>query len=270
MSTESMSENDRYFYNFLNRSIPFLSEQGIEKLRNSKVAIAGLGGVGGAAAVTLARLGVGGLKLADPGKFDLPDMNRQWAAFKSTLGKNKTAVYEKVLKDINPAINIKKFNKGIPFNNLVMFLDNVSIVIDALDFFVNYELRKELYRRARKKGIFVFTSSIVGFGATLMGFSPFGMKHEDFMKSWNRNMPFIIAKYSVPWCIDLIKDKMKMQEIPSLSLSCNLAGSLLATESLMILLQDILPIKREPIIAPKFAIVDLFRQKYNILDVTKF
>ncbi|MFW9971580.1 MAG: ThiF family adenylyltransferase [Candidatus Odinarchaeota archaeon] len=269
MSTKSMNENDRYFYNSLSRSIPFLTKQGIKKLRNSKVAVVGLGGVGGVAAVTLARLGVGGLKLADPGKFDLPDMNRQWAAFKSTLGKNKTVVYEKVLKDINPTINIKKFCKGVPFDSLSSFLDNVDIVIDSLDYFVNYESRKKLYREAIKKEIFVLTAPILGFGCTFMGFSPFGMKHEDFMKSWNKNMPFHIKKYFVPWCIDLIKDKIKMQEIPSLSLSCNLAGSLLAVESLIILLQDILPVKREPIVAPKFVIVDLFRQKYNILDVTK-
>ncbi|HUW23548.1 MAG TPA: ThiF family adenylyltransferase [bacterium] len=263
-----MVKGDKY-YSFLARSIPFLTEEGVKKLRNSTIAIAGCGGVGGASAVTLARLGVGRFRLADPGRFDEPDVNRQWAAFKSTLGKNKAEVYEKVLKDINPTINIKKFCKGVPFDSLSSFLDNVDIVIDSLDYFVNYESRKELYREARKKGIFMLTSSIVGFGATLMGFSPFGMKHEDFTKSWNKNMPFHIKKYSVPWCIDLIKDKMKTHEIPSLSLSCNLAGSLLAAESLIILLQDILPIKREPIIAPKFVIVDLFRQKYNILDATK-
>lgn len=264
-----MVKGDKYYYSFLARSIPFLTEEGVKKLRNSTIAIAGLGGVGGATVVTLARLGVGNFILADSGRFDKPDMNRQWAAFKSTLGKNKIVVYEKVLKDINPTINIKKFNKGIPFDNLSIFLDDVDIVIDVLDFFINYELRKEFYRQARKKGIFMLTSSIVGFGATLMGFSPFGMKHEDFMKSWNKNMPFHFKEYFVPECIDVIKDRMRTYEIPSLSLSCALAGSLLATESLIILLQDVLPIKRKPIIAPKFAIVDLFKQKYNILDVTK-
>jgi len=265
-----MDKRDKYYYGFLKRSVLILTEDGIRKLRSSTIAIAGLGGVGGAAAVTLARLGVGGFKLADPGKFDLPDINRQWAAFKSNLGKNKTVVYEKVLKDINPAINIKKFCKGVPFDSLSSFLDNnVDIVIDSLDYFVNYESRKELYREARKKGIFMLTSSIVGFGATLMGFSPSGMRHEDFMEFWNRHMPSHFKEYFVPECIDVIKDRMRIHEIPSLSLSCTLAGSLIATESLIILLQDILPVKRKPIIAPKFAIVDLFRQKYNILDATK-
>jgi hypothetical protein len=141
--------------------------------------------------------------------------------------------------------------------------------MDALDYFVNYESRKESYRQARKKGIFMLTSPIVGFGTGFMGFSPSGMRHEDFMELWNRHMPFHIKEYLVPEYVDLTKDRMKVHEIPSLSLNCVLAGRLLATESLIILLQDVLPIKREPIIAPKFVIVDLFRQKYNILDVTK-
>jgi molybdopterin/thiamine biosynthesis adenylyltransferase len=264
-----MDKRDKYYYGFLKRSVPILTEDGIRKLRNSTIAIAGLGGVGGAIVVTLARLGVGNFVLADPGRFDKPDINRQWAAFKSTLGKNKTVVYEKVLKDINPVIDIEKFSKGVPFDSLSSFLDNVDIVIDSLDYFVNYELRKEFYRQARKKGIFVLTSSIVGFGATFIGFSPSGMRHEDFMEFWNRHMPSHFKEYFVPECIDVIKDGMGTHEIPSLSLSCALAGSLLATESLIILLQDVLPAKREPIIAPKFAIVDLFRQEYNILDVTK-
>lgn len=265
-----MDKTNKYYDDgFLVRSIPFLTEEGIKKLRNSTIAIAGLGGVGGATVVTLARLGVGNFVLADPRRFDEPDINRQWAAFKSTLGKNKTVIYEKVLKDINPAIKVKKLIKGISCNNLSAFLEKADIVIDVLDLFFDYESRRKLYRQAKEKKIFILTSSVVGFGATLMGFSPSGMKHEDFMKSWNKNIPVHIKKYFLPRIIDLVEIGMQTHKVPSLSLSCSLAGSLLATESLVVLLQGILPNKRQPIIAPKFEIVDLFTQKYEILDVTK-
>src|SRR5688572_6245448 len=86
---------------FLNRSFPILTEQGIRSLASRKVVVAGCGGVGGSLAVTLARMGVGKFHLSDPANFDQPDMNRQWGALNSTLGRPKVEVYREMIKDIN-------------------------------------------------------------------------------------------------------------------------------------------------------------------------
>src|SRR5690242_674849 len=94
--------DDEYLRGFLHRTTMLLGERGVARLRDRTVAIAGCGGVGGATAITLARLGVGGFVLADPGIFDPPDLNRQWAGRRSTLGRNKTEVHAELLREINP------------------------------------------------------------------------------------------------------------------------------------------------------------------------
>ena len=71
-------------------------------LRRKRIAIAGLGGVGGAHLLTLARLGVGGFHIADFDTFDLPNINRQSGALMSTLGKNKTEVLAAMAKRRQP------------------------------------------------------------------------------------------------------------------------------------------------------------------------
>ena len=85
---------DAYFDEFLNRTSRLIEPRLLKRLRQSRLLIAGCGGVGGAVALTLARLGVGQLVLADPGVFDAPDVNRQWAADSDTLGRNKAEVVE--------------------------------------------------------------------------------------------------------------------------------------------------------------------------------
>src|SRR5207248_4307002 len=59
------------------------------KLRNSRVAIVGLGGVGGIHLATLARLGIGAFHIADPDTFELANFNRQYGANTQTLGRSK-------------------------------------------------------------------------------------------------------------------------------------------------------------------------------------
>src|SRR3954462_14568363 len=63
-----------------------------ERLRRSRVAIAGLGGVGGIHLVTLARLGIGGFHIADPDRFELANFNRQYGANVQSLGRGKAEV----------------------------------------------------------------------------------------------------------------------------------------------------------------------------------
>ena len=74
------------------RNLGWVSAQEQARLRASRVAIAGLGGVGGAHLLTLARLGVGAFHLADPDRFEMANLNRQAGASLSTLGRPKVEV----------------------------------------------------------------------------------------------------------------------------------------------------------------------------------
>lgn len=71
------------------RTIPLLTEKGLEILENSKISIAGLGGNGGTAFIELVRYGIKKFKLADDGIYDITDLNRQFGARRSTLGRKK-------------------------------------------------------------------------------------------------------------------------------------------------------------------------------------
>src|SRR5471032_303852 len=113
----------------LNRSVPLLTDIGIEKLAACSVVIAGCGGVGGAMALTLCRMGVETFKLADPGVFDPPDMNRQWAATGRTMGRNKALVYRELILDLNPRAKVEIFVEGITDSNQGEFLSGADIMV---------------------------------------------------------------------------------------------------------------------------------------------
>lgn len=265
-------DKEKYFYDFLNRCIPLLSEEGIEKLRKSSVAIAGCGGVGGAAAVTLARMGVGSFKLADPGVFDEPDINRQWAANVPNLGRNKTDAYEEMLLAINPQITIKKYPEGVTESNVENFLDNVDLVIDCLDIAVSANLRRELYRQARKNGIYSMTAPILSFGTIFCCSSPTGMSMDKIVEMIDKGgaqakFPNILRKIFMPQHLDIIESRIKTHKIPSVPISSMVAASIVATESILILLKNIIPGARKPVCLPRVILADFFRLSYAVVDI---
>src|SRR5574343_663958 len=82
-------------------------------LRGKRVAIAGMGGVGGVHLLTLARLGVGAFHIADMDTFDVVNFNRQVGATVSTLGRPKVEVLARMALDINPELKLVRFPAGL-------------------------------------------------------------------------------------------------------------------------------------------------------------
>ncbi|MBO3443542.1 sulfur carrier protein ThiS adenylyltransferase ThiF [Clostridium sp. CCUG 7971] len=101
------------------------------KLEQGKVAILGLGGLGSNIAISLARIGVGKLVLADFDVVEPSNLNRQ-QYFIDDIGKNKTDALKENIKRINPFINIKTHNIFITKDNVEYFND-VDIIIEAFD-----------------------------------------------------------------------------------------------------------------------------------------
>ena len=83
-----------------------LGEAAMEKLRASRVALFGLGGVGGYTAEALARSGVGHLELIDDDTVSLTNLNRQLLATHATVGMHKVDVAAQRIRDIDPAIEV--------------------------------------------------------------------------------------------------------------------------------------------------------------------
>jgi molybdopterin/thiamine biosynthesis adenylyltransferase len=150
-----------------------------ERLRGSRVAIAGMGGVGGIHLATLARLGIGSFHLADPDMFDVANFNRQHGATVGTLGRNKALVMAEEAVAINPEVDVKAFPEAIGPDNVAAFLDGVDVLVDGIDFF-NVAARRLVYREARRRGIWAITAGPMGFGTAWLVFSPAGMSFDDY------------------------------------------------------------------------------------------
>jgi len=161
------------------RNIGWLTRDEQQKIRNSTVALAGLGGAGGFQAQALARLGVGRFKIADPDTFELTNRNRQIGATEETLGKQKVAVIRDMILAINPDASIAVYDEGIHTQNIDEFLEGADFVIDGIDFFA-LTTKFLLFDKCRELRKVVLTSCPLGFGASLITFSPDGMSFPDF------------------------------------------------------------------------------------------
>ena len=118
----------------LSRTAIIVGDAGIEKLKNAKVAIFGLGGVGGHAAEAIVRAGIGSIDLIDHDTVSLSNINRQLAALHSTVGKLKVDVLRERFIDINPTVNINTFPVFYDNDTEKQFdLSAYDYIIDAID-----------------------------------------------------------------------------------------------------------------------------------------
>ncbi len=121
-------------YNFLDRLNIMLEDRQKERLSSFRVIIVGAGGVGGALAHMLVRSGIRNIGIVDFDRIDVTNINRQFVAYQSTVGKYKVDVLENQLKDINPELIINKFNLKLDqdtINNID--IDDYDYVVDCID-----------------------------------------------------------------------------------------------------------------------------------------
>jgi len=123
---------DTFYGKMVDRNIGLIGLEQQKKLKESCVAIFGLGGLGGVAAELLARSGIGTLKISDIDVFEHSNLNRQIFAYASTLGQSKVDVTERFLKDINPELKIEKF--GISTEESInQMLNGANVAILCID-----------------------------------------------------------------------------------------------------------------------------------------
>lgn len=113
----------------------------VNKLRNSKVLIIGLGGVGGYAVESLTRSGIGELILVDSDTVDITNINRQIIATFDNIGKLKTECFEKRIKSINPECKVTIYSEFLDESNYLNILNkDVDFIVDAIDSVKSKEL----------------------------------------------------------------------------------------------------------------------------------
>lgn len=117
-----------------NRTEIILGKENIEKIKNSKVCICGIGGVGSFAMEALARIGVGQITIIDKDKVDVTNINRQLIATIDNVDKPKVEVGKDRIKSINLDIDVKTHEVFITKDNMSEYIDNTyDYVIDAID-----------------------------------------------------------------------------------------------------------------------------------------
>lgn len=116
------------------RSVRLLGEDAVERLRQAKILVVGVGGVGGYAAEMLVRGGVGNITLVDSDCVDITNLNRQIIALHDNLQQPKTAVMAKRARQINPEVNICELQMTVEPDNVEMLLSEpYDCVLDCID-----------------------------------------------------------------------------------------------------------------------------------------
>lgn len=257
---------DEYYQQAFKRNRGLVSESQQQQLRSAHVAVIGMGGLGGRHFLDLVRMGIGKFTIADIDDFSIVNMNRQIGATSSTVGRLKADVMSEMARDIHPALDLRIFNDGIQPENADEVLQDVDVVVDAIDFFA-MEARELLYRTAEKKGIPVVFSAPLGFSGTLHVFTPDSMSFAEYYDIRD-DMPYFekLAAFAVGLApsamhvkyMDMSHVSLKDHAGPSISSACSIATGLLTTEVVTLLLG-----LRSPQRAPKFVQFDAFRMKYR-------
>jgi molybdopterin/thiamine biosynthesis adenylyltransferase len=246
------------------RNIGWITPEEQQALRHKRVAIAGAGGVGGGYLLTLARLGIGKVHIADFDRFDIPNFNRQAGALMSTVGEPKIDVMARMARDINPEMEIKEFPDGINGDNLAEFLDGVDLYIDGLDFFA-FAIRQQTFAACTERGIPATTVAPLGMGGALLNFMPGKMTFEEYF-GWGdksdleKAVRFVVglapAGLHRPYLVVPSAVSFNERRGPSTIMACQLCAGIAGTEAVKILLK-----RGKVLAAPHGVQFDAYRNK---------
>ena len=248
------------------RNIGWLSEDEQLALRSKRIAIAGLGGVGGSHLLTLARLGIGSFAVSDLDKFELANFNRQAGAFTSTIGSKKTDVLVRMAKEINPNLDVSVFPEGVSQDNLDDFFSGVDLYLDGLDFFA-IDIRRQVFEQCAIRRIPAVTAAPLGMGAALLNFLPGRMSYEQYFRLSGHNENEQLVRFLVglsPAMLQrsyLIKKSavdFKNHKGPSTPMACEICAGMAATQVLKILLH-----RGHVLAAPWGQQFDPYRNRYT-------
>ena len=226
------------------RNIGWVTAAEQRVLRGKRVAIAGMGGVGGVHLLTLARLGIAHFHVADFDRFDIANFNRQAGATMSAVGRPKAAVLQEMARDINPEADVRVFAEGVSALNVEDFLAGVDLYVDGLDFFA-FEARRQVFARCHARGIPAVTVAPLGMGAALMVFMPGQMSFEqyfgwgeadDYEKALRMAVGIAPGRLHMGYLVDPSRVSLSERRAPSTIMACQICAGVAGTEALKILL----------------------------------
>ncbi len=175
-------------YKWQERSLLFLGEERLARLRGCEVVVVGLGGVGAYAAEMIARAGVGKMVILDSDVVSPTNKNRQLLALDSTMGKYKSELMEARLRDINPSLELVSIKEYLTEDNVHSLLSpfNPDYIVDAID---TLSPKIALIKYAVTNGIKLVSS--MGAGAKSDATK---VTIKDLSKSYNCPLAYILRK----------------------------------------------------------------------------
>lgn len=141
------------------RIIKLIGEENFEKIKNTKILLVGVGGVGGFAFETLIRSGFQDITIIDKDIVELSNLNRQLVANLNTIGKSKVDVAKNMAKSINENIKITAINEFLSKDNINSLDNDYDFIIDACD---TLNTKLELIKYASINNIKIISSMGVG------------------------------------------------------------------------------------------------------------
>ena len=170
--------DEKYYLERTDRNIGWITETEQNILKNSIVGIAGTGGMGGLLSATLLRAGVGEIRISDCESFDLSNVNRQFAATSSSVGKSKAFETARMLRSICTDSTLAVYPQGIVSSTVDHFIDGCSVICDEIEALA-IDSRILLHMHSRQKNVSVFNCNTVGFSSNLFLYTPHGMTMEE-------------------------------------------------------------------------------------------
>jgi molybdopterin/thiamine biosynthesis adenylyltransferase len=226
------------------RNVGWLTQVEQRTLRTKRVAIAGLGGVGGAHLMTLTRLGVARFAIADFDRFDIANFNRQVGATTASLGRPKTVVLAEQVRLVNPEADIRIFEDGVTGENVADFLREVDCYVDGLDFFA-FSARELVFGACARLGVPAVTAAPIGMGAAVLNFLPGRMTFEEYFRladcsDTEKAVRFLAGLTPAMLHRGYLQDPSRVDLNagfgPSTAMACQLCAGAAATETMKILL----------------------------------
>lgn len=145
---------------FSSRTEKVIGPEGVAKLAECRVAVFGVGGVGGAVCEALARAGIGSLDLFDGDVVEVSNLNRQLVALRSNLGENKAVAMAQRIADINLACRVRTFTVFYSEQNAEEYpFDVYDYVVDAVD---DVKAKVEIALRCQQAGVPMISSMGTG------------------------------------------------------------------------------------------------------------
>lgn len=248
------------------RNLGWVTQAEQQRLKKSRVCIAGLGGVGGVYLLTLARLGVGAFSIADFDTYALANFNRQVGATMSSLDRPKIDVMLAMARDINPELDIRVFSDGLNPGNLDAFLDGGDVYLDGLDFFA-LDIRRRVFALCNSKGIPATTVAPLGMGAALLNFLPGGMTFEQYFRLEGRDadeqaLRFLVglspALLQMSYLVDPSRVDLASRRGPSTVIGVQLCSGIAATQVLKLVLR-----RGRVVTAPRGLHFDAYRNRLS-------